>query len=179
MQRHVAEEQVISTPVRFVIERTFNLDPLNRVAGDSIFGRKWVDVLLIAAVHARAEQSHRIRGNAFARNKGHVQIGNGGLRSEITGSDRSALSEPACIDADRLVVASRPDFIQLRSMPKGEIINRRFLRALTFIKPATNSAAADPDGVAGQFDVISARGRSAEDTGYLADRFALTGCRCG
>src|SRR5688500_1385002 len=82
------------------------------------------------------------------------------LRIEIEFIQRTTLTRTLRIDADGFVPAARPNLIQVRSMPKRQMINRRLFRALSLVKPSADPAAAYPNRIALKTQAISSRHRS-------------------
>src|SRR5688500_3356173 len=68
---------------------------------------------------------------------------------------RPALAGAWRVDAERSIAAAGPDCIDVGSVPKRQMINRRFLRALALVKPSANAAAADPDGISAEAQAIT------------------------
>src|SRR4029079_12055120 len=93
------------------------------------------------------------------------------------------------VDSNRLVVAARPELVGGWPLPEGQARDWRVLRALSLVKPATDTATAHPDRITLQPDPVTARdGRVetpavltgiAEDAGHLAHGLALACLRAG
>ena len=156
--RQVAEQQLVATCGVRIFQRPRDFQPLHGVAGHALLGRKRIDVLLVAAVDARAEEPHRVGADALAACELHFDLANGRLRREVHDTDGPRLARALRVDSDGLVVAAGPDFIRVGPVPDRQPVDRRLLRTLALVKPASDSAAAHPDRVALQPDVVAPGG---------------------
>ena len=92
----------------------------------------------------------------------HLDFAHGRLGREVDAADRPRLPGAVRVDADGLVAAAGPDFVGIRPVPERQVIDRRLFSALALVEPASDPAAADPDGVALQPDAVAAGDGRAE-----------------
>ena len=190
-QLQLVEQQPVARPAdRVVVERPLDLDPLDGVAGHAVLGRQRVDVLLVRAVDARAEQPRPVGADDLAGQQEHLDLADGRLRREIDRADRAGLAAARRVDADRLVPPAGVDLVQVRPVPEQRVVDRRLLGPLALVEPPGHAAAGDPDRVPGDPQLVAGRDRRppavptvaarvAEDARHLADRLALAGRRAG
>jgi hypothetical protein len=89
--RQVAEQQLITLRGMRILQRPRHFQPLHGVAGHALLGRKRIDVLLVGAVDARAEEPHRVGADALAACELHFDLANGRRRREVHCTDGSRL----------------------------------------------------------------------------------------
>src|SRR4029078_12116145 len=97
-----------------VVERTFNFHPLHGISGHAIALRERIDVLLVRPTDARAEESRVVRLNAFSVSERNVQLPDRGLGLKVEHTDLAGLPAALCEHTHRLIIATGPDFIEIR-----------------------------------------------------------------
>src|SRR5437868_13662867 len=85
---------------RGVVERALDLDPLDGVARHAVLGGEGIDVLLVRAVDAGAEEPGAVGPHDLARHQEHVDLAHRRLRHEVDAPDRASLAAPLRIHAD-------------------------------------------------------------------------------
>ena len=187
--RQVAEQQLVTTRDVFILQRPRDFQPLHGVAGHALLGRQRIDVLLVGAVDARAEEPHRVGADALAARELHFDLADGRLRREVHDTDGPRLARALRVDSDGLVVAAGPDFVRVGPVPDRQPVGRRLFITLACVEPASDSAAAHPDRVALQPNAVAPGDWRveapavltgiAEDAGNLAHGLALARLRAG
>ena len=178
----VTKQQFVTTRDVFVLQWPHDFQPLHGVARHALLGRQRIDVLLVAAIDACAEEPHRVGANALSTRELHLDLVDGRFRREVHDSDGPRLARALGIDADGLVIAAVPDFVSVGAVPDRQPIGRCLFSTLACVEPASDSAAAHPDRVAlrrcGRLrpavEAPAILTGIAEDAGYLAHGLAFT-----
>ena len=107
LQRQIAEEQAIPGSGRLIVERSFNLHPLERDAGRAVDLGELVDVAIEVAREARprTEEANGVGGDLLVRREVDIlELHRALVRSEIEGADPVGARDRviSAIDMDRL-----------------------------------------------------------------------------
>ena len=90
--RQVVEQQLVAICGMCVFQRPRDFQPLHGVAGHALLRRERIHILLVGAVHARAEEPHRVGADALPACELHFDLAHGRPRREIHDTDGPRLA---------------------------------------------------------------------------------------